>query len=100
MTEYDGVNTNRRHDVGKQMFIPFGNDTSLEVIMVDEDDWDEDDDGDHSQMEHCPTCGGDGIAEYNDCPEAWGEDCPSEVNHLITCPNCGGSGKSEDAAAW
>lgn len=46
--------------------------------------------------EYCPTCGGEGIAEYIDCPDAWGEDCPSEVNHLITCPNCGGSGLLED----
>jgi hypothetical protein len=46
--------------------------------------------------DYCPTCGGEGVAEYNDCPEAWGEDCPSEANHLITCPNCGGSGRAKD----
>jgi hypothetical protein len=40
----------------------------------------------------CPWCGGDGIAEYLDCPEVWGEDCPSEPNHLIVCPQCRGSG--------
>jgi hypothetical protein len=44
----------------------------------------------------CPDCGGEGIGEYIDHPEAWGEDCPSEVNHLITCPNCGGSGRLKD----
>lgn len=44
----------------------------------------------------CPWCGGDGIAEYLDCPEAWGEDCPSEENHLITCPGCRGTGLRKD----
>lgn len=44
----------------------------------------------------CPWCGGDGTAEYSECPEAWGEDCPSEVNHLITCPKCKGSGRAKD----
>ena len=44
----------------------------------------------------CNDCGGEGIAEYDNHPEAWGEDCPSARNHWITCPNCGGSGKLED----
>ena len=48
----------------------------------------------------CPTCGGDGFAEYDDCPEAWGEDTPSLANHLIVCPNCGGSGLARDCAVW
>ena len=51
----------------------------------------------HEPEDYCPTCGGEGTAEYQDCPEAWGEDCPSLVNHLITCPNCGGSGLMRDA---
>jgi RecJ-like exonuclease len=40
----------------------------------------------------CEQCGGEGMVEYMDCPEAWGEDCPSEPNHLITCPRCHGGG--------
>lgn len=47
----------------------------------------------------CPTCGGDGTAEYYDCPESWGEDCPSEENHLIVCPNCRGSGLLKDCSS-
>lgn len=48
----------------------------------------------------CSTCGGEGIAEYSECPEAWDEDCPSLKNHLITCPNCGGTGRAEDCVVW
>ena len=64
--------------------------------IVDQDFDDDDYDYDRDPDEFCPTCGGEGIAEYCDCPEAWDEDCPSEVNHLITCPNCKGSGRIED----
>lgn len=73
------------------------------MICEDEHVGDYDDfDGnlDDPAEDDCPTCGGDGTAEYIDCPEAWGEDCPSEVNHLITCPNCGGSGRSKDCTTW
>lgn len=48
----------------------------------------------------CPTCGGDGSAEYLDCPESWGEDCPSMMDHLITCPNCKGSGLLKDCSSF
>ena len=58
-----------------------------------------DDHWDEEEEPTCPTCGGDGTAEYDDCPEAWGEDCPSEMNHLIQCPNCRGSGLLKDCSS-
>ena len=66
------------------------------VVCGSQVDFDIDDEWDYETHGDCPTCGGEGTAEYNDCPETWGEDCPSEVNHLITCPNCGGSGNIDD----
>jgi len=56
----------------------------------------DDDDFDALGEPRCPWCGGDGVAEYDECPEAWDEDCPSEKNHLITCPQCKGSGLLKD----
>lgn len=64
-----------------------------------DDDRDFDPDGGEPEP-WCRTCGGDGVAEYLDCPEAWGEDTPSLANHLITCPNCGGSGLAKDCQVW
>lgn len=57
-----------------------------------EHDWE-----DCDEEPFCPTCAGEGFAEYLECPSAWGEDCPSLANHLIECPNCGGSGLMKDA---
>lgn len=62
--------------------------------LFDEPDYDEGPDDEAS----CPWCGGDGVAEYLECPEAWGEDCPSEENHIITCPQCKGSGLRKDCS--
>lgn len=64
------------------------------VICGTVNDMDFDDDAFDS--EPCPTCGGEGDAEYQDCPEAWGGDTPDLLNHMIRCPNCGGSGRIED----
>lgn len=65
--------------------------------MVWCDDYDDDySDHEYSDEPECPWCGGEGMAEYAESPEAWGEDCPSEVNHLIRCPQCKGSGLAKD----
>ena len=70
----------------------------IDLLINRGDDAQPDDDMDHPDEPSCHTCGGQGFAEYSDCPEAWGEDCPSEVNHLLTCPNCGGSGDRKDCS--
>ena len=74
----------------------------IHLLINRGDDVRDDDDYPVARLEddNCHTCGGQGFAEYLDCPEAWGEGCPSEKNHLITCPNCGGSGNSKDCSVW
>jgi hypothetical protein len=55
---------------------------------------------DYEDEPSCPSCGGEGMMEYDDAgPSAWGEDCPSEENHMVVCPNCRGSGLMKDATS-
>jgi hypothetical protein len=36
----------------------------------------------------CNRCGGDGLIEYGEAPEAWGGDTPDLENHFVPCPEC------------